>query len=170
MCDHRLARSAEAGDRLTHLVGRGGGHAGFGRAQQQHLDVVVGGRLSQHVHDLDHRQAGAAERRKGIDRRLIRQAAAQVQLQHRMGGRGRLGGPGRHGEEDQRHHGQDDEEGHKPGEDAQHGEEELLHGKAGVQDRGQRRPSVRIEAAPRASNERTVMKQNQKTLSHWERA
>uniref|UniRef100_A0A0N4Z2W0 PE-PGRS family protein n=1 Tax=Parastrongyloides trichosuri TaxID=131310 RepID=A0A0N4Z2W0_PARTI len=155
--DDRLARGAEAGDRLTHLIGRGGRHAGFGRAHQQDLDVVVGRRLGQDVHNLNHRHAGAAEGREGIGRRLVRQPAAQVELQHRMGGRRRLGGASRHGEEDQRHDGQDDEKGHKPGEDAQHGEEELLHGKADVQDRGQKRPGVRIEAASAPSNEWTVI-------------
>ncbi|MNQ90279.1 hypothetical protein D3C85_1056140 [compost metagenome] len=158
MGDDGLARGAEPVDRLTHFVGGGGGHAALRRADQQHLDAGVLLGLGQGVDDVDHRQARTAESGERIGRLLIGQPFAQVQLQHRVGGRGRLGGSGRRREEQQGRNRQDDEEGHEPGEDAEHGQEELFHEKGGRPVSGHARPAASIKRGWWPSNEGAVMK------------
>ena len=123
--DDRLAGVAEAVDGLAQFVGRGRGHAAFGQADQHGLDAGVALRLVQAVDHLGQGQARTAEGRERIGRGLIGDAAAQIQLQHRIDRDRRLG---RRGDGDrQQNHGHDDHEQDQPGEDTQDRQEELLH-------------------------------------------
>ena len=126
---------ANAAHGLTDFVGGGRGDPGFGQTDQQRLDPAVVLGLGQGVDDLQGRQAAAAEHGERIGRRLVGHALPQVQLQHgvRRGRRLRRGGTHRNGDQHDRH---DDEEQHQAGENAEHRQEELLHGEVRSGDAG----------------------------------
>ena len=149
--DDRLARGAEAADRLAQLIRRGRGHAAFRQADQHGLDAGVLLGLGQTVHHLGHRQARSPEGRERIGRGLVADPLAQVQFQHHGRGRRRLGGAG-DGDRQQNDRDHDDEQD-QSGENPQNRQKELLHGKR----RARKRPewlSRTIEREQSPSNER----------------
>jgi hypothetical protein len=123
--DHLLAGRAEALQGQAQLVGGAGLHAGFRQADKQRLDPAVALGLAQGFDHRHHRERAPPEARQRIGRILVGQRLAQVELEHgALGHRRRAGGAGRYAHENEGHAHHED---HQTGENAGHGDEELLH-------------------------------------------